>query len=100
MSMPNSSHQSEEAATFPKETAGRRSHEFGTGSEKSGLTSERSGVPVLEVRDLCHRYPHLDSNALDKINLKVFKGERVAVLGANGAGKSTLFKHLNGILRP
>jgi cobalt/nickel transport system ATP-binding protein len=100
MSMPNSPHQSEEAATFPKETTGRRSHKFETGSEKSGLTSERSGVPVLEVRDLCHRYPHLDSNALDKINLKVFKGERVAVLGANGAGKSTLFKHLNGILHP
>ena len=37
---------------------------------------------------------------MDKVNLKVFKGERVAVLGANGAGKSTLFKHLNGILRP
>jgi cobalt/nickel transport system ATP-binding protein len=100
MSMPNSPHHSEEATTFPKETTGRRSHKFGTGSEKSGTTSERSGVPVLEVRDLCHRYPHLDSNALDKVNLKVFKGERVAVLGANGAGKSTLFKHLNGILRP
>ncbi|ALK06520.1 MAG: ATP-binding protein [Methanosarcina sp. 795] len=55
---------------------------------------------MLETRDLCHRYPHLDSNSLDKISFKVFKGERVAVLGANGAGKSTLFKHLNGILRP
>jgi cobalt/nickel transport system ATP-binding protein len=100
MSTPNSPHNSEERATFPKETTGRRSQKSGTGYEKPGQASERSGVPVLEVRDLCHRYPHLDSNALDKINLKIFKGERVAVLGANGAGKSTLFKHLNGILRP
>lgn len=100
MSTPNSPHNSEERATFPKETTGRRSQKSGTGYEKPGQASERNGVPVLEVRDLCHRYPHLDSNALDKINLKIFKGERVAVLGANGAGKSTLFKHLNGILRP
>jgi cobalt/nickel transport system ATP-binding protein len=100
MSIPNSPNNFEEAATFTKETTGRRSHKSRAGYEKSGQVSERSGVPVLEVRDLCHRYPHLDSNALDKINLKVFKGERVAVLGANGAGKSTLFKHLNGILRP
>jgi len=100
MSTPNSPHNSEETVTFPKETTGRMSQKAGTGSEKSGKFPERNGVPVLEVRDLCHRYSHLDSNTLDKINLKVFKGERVAVLGANGAGKSTLFKHLNGILRP
>jgi len=100
MSTPNSPQNSEETATFQKETTGRTSQKTGTGSEKSGQASERNGIPVLEVRDLCHRYPHLDSNTLDKINLKVFKGERVAVLGANGAGKSTLFKHLNGILKP
>lgn len=99
MSIPNSPHRPDEAATFPKETRAW-SHKSGAGSEKSGQASERSIVPILETRDLCHRYPHLDSNALDKINLKVFRGERVAVLGANGAGKSTLFKHLNGILRP
>lgn len=100
MSMQNPSHNSEEIVTSPKEKIGGGIHKTKTGPEKSGPISERSGVPVLEVRDLCHRYPHLDSNALDKINFKVFKGERVAVLGANGAGKSTLFKHLNGILRP
>lgn len=100
MSTPNSPQNSEETVTFPKETTGRTSQISGICSEKSGKASERNDIPVLEVRDLCHRYPHLDSNTLDKINLKVFKGERVAVLGANGAGKSTLFKHLNGILKP
>ena len=61
---------------------------------------DKNSIPILETRGLCYRYPHLDSNALDKVNLKIFKGERVAVLGANGAGKSTLFKHFNGILHP
>jgi len=100
MSISNSPHNSEEAATFPKEIASRGSQKSEKGFKGSGPITERNGIPILEIRDLCHRYSHLDSNALDKINLKVFKGERVAVLGANGAGKSTLFKHLNGILRP
>lgn len=100
MSISNSPHNSEETTNTPKEIAGRRYLKTEASLKKADRASERSGIPILEVRDLCHRYPHLESNALDKINLKVFKGERVAVLGANGAGKSTLFKHLNGILRP
>ena len=86
MSMQNSPQKSEEATSIPKEITGRKSRETDKGSENANRVSERSGVPILEVKDLCHRYPHLDSNALDKINLKIFKGERVAVLGANGAG--------------
>ena len=100
MSIQNFPRNSEEAITIPKEIIGRRNIKTGACPEKADRVSERSGIPILEVKDLCHRYPHLDSNALDNINLKIFKGERVAVLGANGAGKSTLFKHLNGILRP
>ncbi len=100
MSIQNFPRNSEEAITIPEEIIGRRNIKTGAFPEKADRASERSGIPILEVKDLCHRYPHLDSNALDKINLKIFKGERVAVLGANGAGKSTLFKHLNGILRP
>lgn len=38
--------------------------------------------------------------ALSDINLTVFKGEYVAVLGHNGSGKSTLAKLLNMILIP
>ncbi len=100
MSISTPPYNSEKATNTPKEIAGRRNPKTEACPKKADRTYEKSGIPILEVKDLCHRYPHLDSNALDKINLKVFKGERVAVLGANGAGKSTLFKHLNGILRP
>lgn len=90
----------EEGADLPVQTEGKKSQQTGKNPGKTDNPAERTCTPVLEVKDLCHRYPHLESNALDKINLKVYRGERVAVLGANGAGKSTLFKHLNGILRP
>jgi cobalt/nickel transport system ATP-binding protein len=51
------------------------------------------------VRDLRFAYPdgHV---ALDRVDLEVAAGERVAVLGPNGAGKSTLVLHLNGIHMP
>lgn len=100
MSISNPPYNSEEAINTPDEIADRRILKTEIGLEKTGKMSERNMTPIVETRDLCYKYPHLDSNALDKINLKVFKGERIAVLGANGAGKSTLFKHLNGILRP
>jgi lipopolysaccharide transport system ATP-binding protein len=38
--------------------------------------------------------------ALQGIDLDVFKGESVGIIGANGAGKSTLVKVLAGIINP
>lgn len=38
--------------------------------------------------------------ALTNVNMSVYAGEKLAVMGENGAGKSTLFLNMNGILRP
>jgi ABC-2 type transport system ATP-binding protein len=38
--------------------------------------------------------------ALRDVNLKIYEGERVGILGLNGAGKSTMLKVIAGIYRP
>jgi len=63
------------------------------------LTSPPWGAdPVFEIRGLTYRYPdgHL---ALQNIDLKIFSGDRIALVGHNGAGKTTLVQHLNGLKR-
>ena len=39
-------------------------------------------------------------HAVSNINLRVYKGERVAFIGPNGAGKTTLFNMINGEYYP
>ncbi len=53
---------------------------------------------VISVRDLSYTYGN-DQLGLESINLNIYQGEKIAVLGANGAGKSTLFLNLNGVLK-
>ena len=40
------------------------------------------------------------SRAINDVDIDVFRGDFVAILGANGSGKSTLAKHLNCLLHP
>ena len=53
----------------------------------------------LETKDLSYTY-HDGTQALKKVNIKIKKGEKIAIMGPNGAGKSTLFSHFNGLNEP
>jgi energy-coupling factor transport system ATP-binding protein len=53
----------------------------------------------IQVRDLDFEYPD-GTKALNKINIEIFKGEFIALIGQNGSGKTTLSKCLNGLYKP
>lgn len=60
-------------------------------------------MAYIETENLCFSYEDENGNpipVIHNINLKIEKGEYVAVLGRNGSGKSTLAKLLNLILEP
>ena len=44
----------------------------------------------IEFRDVSFAYPGSTRNVLSHINLKIHRGETVAVIGATGCGKTTL----------
>jgi energy-coupling factor transport system ATP-binding protein len=67
--------------------------------EKEKLAVQHDEQPIIQCRDLEHTYPN-GVKALNGIDLDIYKGEIVAVVGQNGSGKTTLAKHLNGLLTP
>jgi energy-coupling factor transport system ATP-binding protein len=55
------------------------------------------GNPILEINQVSFRYDHQPNWALEQIQLTIFEGEWLAIVGHNGSGKSTLAKLLNGL---
>lgn len=60
-------------------------------------------LPVdIELNNVSFKYASADGEiyALKNVNLKIDKGEKLAIVGANGAGKTTLVKLMCGFYYP
>jgi ABC-type lipoprotein export system ATPase subunit len=66
------------------------------------VEADPESSPIIELRDVAKVYktPAGEFSALRNVNLKVYPGEFVAVLGKSGAGKSTMLNLITGIDRP
>ncbi|MGC8785802.1 MAG: energy-coupling factor transporter ATPase [Anaerolineae bacterium] len=59
--------------------------------------------PLIDIRGLTHTYlpgTPLETKSLRGVDLQVYPGETVGIVGPTGSGKSTLLQHMNGLLRP
>ena len=55
--------------------------------------------PIIEVKDL-HFYYNPEVEILHGINLDIYEGEFLSIVGQNGSGKTTIVKTFNGLHKP
>lgn len=54
---------------------------------------------MIEVKELCHKYPGQEKFAVKDVSFRIEKGEIFGFLGPSGAGKSTVQNIMTGLLR-
>ena len=54
---------------------------------------------IIHCEGLEHTYPS-GVEALKGVDLDIYEGEIIGIVGQNGSGKTTLIKHINGLLMP
>ena len=73
-------------------------HPEDTAPEGAGAGAGRGDAPLLEMRTVNAHYGAV--HALRDVNLSIYAGELVCLLGGNASGKSTTLKTLLGMLKP
>ena len=54
--------------------------------------------PIISFKDFGFKYKTQSSPTLFDINLDIYPGQKVLILGASGSGKSTLCNCINGLI--
>ena len=54
--------------------------------------------PVIEFKDFSFKYKAQSKPTLKNINLTIYEGEKVLIVGPSGSGKSTLSNAINGLV--
>lgn len=68
--------------------------------EEDGTLDLSNGFNEIEFKNISFQYPGSKTKVFSNFNLKITKGEKIAVVGVNGAGKTTLIKLLLGFYKP
>ncbi len=68
--------------------------------EKVYKLYERPSDRMKEAFGISKAKKYKEHHALDKVDMTVYQGETVGIIGTNGSGKSTILKIITGVLNP
>ena len=54
--------------------------------------------PIIEFKDYTFKYRSQEEPTLQDINISIYPGEKVLIVGPSGSGKSTLAHCINGLV--
>lgn len=55
---------------------------------------------ILELKNISYRYPNAKHCAIKNVNVSIYSGEKIGVVGTSGSGKTTLADVILGLLQP
>ncbi len=67
------------------------------GRQELNISDIEHGEPMFNLKEVSLRYEHQQRPILSHLNLTIYQGEHVAIVGESGAGKSTLLYLLMGL---
>ena len=62
------------------------------------IENNRESFSGIHLKNISKSFSAMD--VLENIDLKIKKGESVAIIGKSGIGKSVLLKHIIGLIKP
>ena len=69
---------------------------------QENAAQNREQIPILKLKNVSYVYSPdtaYERKALKDINLDIYEGQFIGVIGHTGSGKSTMIQHLNGLIR-
>jgi len=69
-------------------------------NKKGKRPVEKAEQYIFELKDVSFKYPGSEDYVLKDVNLSIYSGERLAIVGMNGAGKTTMVKLLCRLYEP
>ncbi len=65
-------------------------------TENPGVTKSEQQVPLIELRGVSKAFGN--NVILDRVNLKIERGEALVIIGPSGTGKSTILRMIAGLM--
>lgn len=63
----------------------------------AAVIKQQTRALIVQGQNIKYRYPGAKTDTLQSVNIELYQGETVALMGFNGAGKSTLINLLGGL---